>query len=222
MTEADIDAVSAVRVQGWQAAYPGLMPQAYLDAMSVARDAAERRSRFGRRLPQACDLVAVREGAVAGWAALGPARDPDLSGISNTPGSPGVSDAPGAAPPAAEPPADRPAAGELFALYVTPGLIGTGIGRALLTAGLDRARAAGWETLCLWVVRGNTRARRFYERAGFVPDGAEEAYEVAGVSVPEVRYRRPVASGAGPSRRPPAPSAPPSPPSPPASARTSS
>ncbi|MFE7664939.1 GNAT family N-acetyltransferase [Streptomyces celluloflavus] len=214
MTEADIDAVSAVRVQGWQAAYPGLMPQAYLDAMSVARDAAERRSRFGRRLPQACDLVAVREGAVAGWAALGPARDPDLSG---TPDTPGVSDAP-----AAEPPADPPAAGELFALYVTPGLTGTGIGRALLTAGPDRARAAGWETLCLWVVRGNTRARRFYERAGFVPDGAEEAYEVAGVSVPEVRYRRPVASGAGPSHRPPAPSAPPSPPSPPASARTSS
>lgn len=213
MTEADIDAVSAVRVQGWQAAYPGLMPQAYLDAMSVARDAAERRSRFGRRLPQACDLVAVREGTVAGWAALGPARDPDLSGTPDTPGSPGVSDAPGVAP---------PAAGELFALYVTPGLTGTGIGRALLTAGLDRARAAGWETLCLWVVRGNTRARRFYERAGFVPDGAEEAYEVAGVSVPEVRYRRPVASGAGPSRRPPAPSAPPSPPSPPASARTSS
>ncbi|MFE5742012.1 GNAT family N-acetyltransferase [Streptomyces celluloflavus] len=213
MTEADIDAVSAVRVQGWQAAYTGLMPQAYLDAMSVARDAAERRSRFGRRLPQACDLVAVREGAVAGWAALGPARDPDLSGTPDTPDTPGVSDAPGVAP---------PAAGELFALYVTPGLIGTGIGRALLTAGLDRARAAGWETLCLWVVRGNTRARRFYERAGFVPDGAEEAYEVAGVNVPEVRYRRPVASGAGPSRRPPAPSAPLSPPSPPPSARTSS
>ncbi|WP_411142081.1 GNAT family N-acetyltransferase [Streptomyces sp. x-80] len=218
MTEADIDAVSAVRVQGWQAAYTGLMPQAYLDAMSVARDAAERRSRFGRRLPQACDLVAVRDGTVAGWAALGPARDPDVSGTPGTPVTPVISGTPGAAPP----PADRPTAGELFALYVTPGLIGTGIGRALLTAGLDRARAAGWETLRLWVVRGNTRARRFYERAGFVPDGAEEAYEVAGVSVPEVRYRRPVAPGAGPSRRPPTPSAPPSPPSPPASARTSS
>ncbi len=62
MTEADIDAVSAVRVQGWQAAYPGLMPQAYLDAMSVARDAAERRSRFGRRGA----AVAVRTPSAAG------------------------------------------------------------------------------------------------------------------------------------------------------------
>jgi RimJ/RimL family protein N-acetyltransferase len=42
----------------------------------------------------------------------------------------------------------------------------------------------------LWVVAGNARARSFYERAGFAPDGAEEPYEVAGVPVPEVRYAR--------------------------------
>lgn len=147
MTEADIEAVSAVRVHGWQTAYRGLMPQAYLDAMSVTADAEQRRSRFARRSPEVSDLVAERNGDVVGWACVGPARDPDI------------------APGAAELPAPRPTAGELLALYVTPTLIGTGIGHTLLTACTTRARAHGFHTLYLWVVRGNTRAQRFYERA---------------------------------------------------------
>ncbi|MGX1851880.1 N-acetyltransferase family protein [Streptomyces sp. NPDC055299] len=172
MTAADVDAVSAVRVRGWQHAYRGLMPQAYLDAMSVAADAGRRRAWFGRRTTEVSDLVAERDGEVIGWASVGPARDPDI------------------APGAEELPAPRPTAGELLALYVAPDLIGTGVGRALLAAGTADARAKGFDTLYLWVVRGNTLARRFYERAGFVPDGAEESHEVGGRSVPELRYRR--------------------------------
>lgn len=177
MTEADIDAVAAVRVRGWQAAYRGLIPQPHLDAMSVAADAERRRSWFGRRSPQMSDQVAERDGEVVGWACVGPARDPDI------------------APDPDELPAPRPTAGELYALYVQPGLIGTGVGRALMTAATARARATGFHPLYLWVLRDNTHARRFYERAGFVPDGAEEAYEVAGSSVPEVRYWRPLPPG---------------------------
>jgi RimJ/RimL family protein N-acetyltransferase len=40
------------------------------------------------------------------------------------------------------------------------------------------------------VLKENVRARRFYERAGFRPDDAEEPFEVEGVAVPEVRYAR--------------------------------
>ncbi|MEU9122262.1 GNAT family N-acetyltransferase [Streptomyces sp. NPDC048506] len=177
MTGADIDAVAAVRVHGWQAAYRGLMPQAYLDAMSVAEDAERQRSRFGRRPPEVSDLVAERDGGIIGWISVGPARDRDL--------------APG---PTAPPTADR-LAGEVYALYLAPGVIGTGVGRSLLAAGTARAGASGFRALYLWVLRGNARGRRFYERAGFVPDGAEEAYEVGGSSVPEVRYWRPLGPG---------------------------
>ncbi|WP_241777919.1 GNAT family N-acetyltransferase, partial [Streptomyces sp. CT34] len=122
--------------------------------------------------------VAERAGEVVGWVALGPARDADI------------------APEGGGPSGSRLPVGELPALYVEPGLIGTGVGRELLAAGTDRARASGFGTLCLWVVRGDLRARRFYERAGFVPDGAAEAYEVGGRSVPELRYRRPPPSPA--------------------------
>jgi RimJ/RimL family protein N-acetyltransferase len=41
----------------------------------------------------------------------------------------------------------------------------------------------------LWVLRDNTRARRFYERAGFAPDGATDVLDRLG-GVTEVRYRR--------------------------------
>lgn len=140
MGEADIEAVSAVRVRGWQAAYRGLMPQTYLDGMSVAADAERRRSWFGRRSPEVVDLVAESAGEVVGWASVGPARDPDV------------------APGAEELPDPRPTAGELFALYVAPERIGTGVGRALLAAGTDRARQSGYRALYLWVVRGNARA----------------------------------------------------------------
>jgi len=41
----------------------------------------------------------------------------------------------------------------------------------------------------LWVLRDNSRARRFYERAGFAPDGVTDVLERLG-GVTEVRYRR--------------------------------
>jgi GNAT superfamily N-acetyltransferase len=49
-------------------------------------------------------------------------------------------------------------------LYVEPEAIGTGVGRALLDA-VKAERPAG---LSLYVFARNTRARRFYEAAGFV------------------------------------------------------
>ncbi len=44
MTEAGIDAVSAIRVRGRQTAYAGIVPQPYLDGMTVEDDARERRA----------------------------------------------------------------------------------------------------------------------------------------------------------------------------------
>jgi hypothetical protein len=46
--------------------------------------------------------------------------------------------------------------------------------------------------LLLWVLRDNARARRFYERAGYVCDGATQADDYDGVTAVEVRCRRPV------------------------------
>lgn len=68
--------------------------------------------------------------------------------------------------------------------------MGSGIGRLLLDAVHAHAHADGFRLMLLWVLTDNTRARRFYERAGYIADGAVQADDYDGVSVPEVRYRR--------------------------------
>lgn len=60
---------------------------------------------------------------------------------------------------------------ELYAIYVDPGWWSTGIGRSLMDEVLAATRAGRYERIGLWVLEKNARARRFYERAGFEPDG---------------------------------------------------
>ncbi len=165
MALADCERVSRIRVRGWQSAYAGLVPQPYLDAMDTAEDAERRRATFARAAEGVVNLVAEDDdGRVVGWAAHGPYRDGEL----------------------------RTADAELYALYVDTGRFGAGVGRALLGEAVRRCGAAGHPRMLLWVLRGNARARRFYERSGFLADGAEESFEVRGVAVPEVRYARPL------------------------------
>jgi hypothetical protein len=42
----------------------------------------------------------------------------------------------------------------------------------------------------LWVLDANERARRFYERTGWAPDGADLTDDSRGFTIREVRYRR--------------------------------
>ncbi|MEV7543588.1 GNAT family N-acetyltransferase [Streptomyces sp. NPDC089915] len=163
MDGADVGAVSEIRVRGWQAAYAGLVPQEYLDAMSVEEDAARRGQWFSRPERTSRDLVAVGERGPVGWISYGPWR--------------------GEAPAA-------PGAGEVYALYAAPELIGTGIGRRLLDEAHARMRGEGFEASALWVLAGNERARRFYERAGYRADGEAQDDPYDGIVLTELRYLR--------------------------------
>lgn len=62
-----------------------------------------------------------------------------------------------------------PAHGEIYALYVLAAYQGKGVGRALADAALERL--SGYSKIALWVLEGNARAIRFYERYGFRCDG---------------------------------------------------
>jgi ribosomal protein S18 acetylase RimI-like enzyme len=77
--------------------------------------------------------------------------------------------------------------GELYAIYVLPEAWGSGAGPALMEAARDRL-AERFSSAILWVLEDNPRARRFYEREGWVADGYRTDV-VRGVEVPEVRYR---------------------------------
>src|SRR5690348_16422996 len=78
MDLADCDRVSEIRIRGWQHAYRGLMPQAYLGGLDVAADAERRRARFAQGDGSVVNLVAERAGEVLGWAAFGPYRDGEV------------------------------------------------------------------------------------------------------------------------------------------------
>jgi len=67
---------------------------------------------------------------------------------------------------------------EIITLGVVPKR--QGIGRALLTAGLARARAAGVQTIHLEVAASNTAARALYESFGFTQTRMRQNYYIHG------------------------------------------
>ncbi len=79
--------------------------------------------------------------------------------------------------------AEAPGIGEVFALYVLPEYHGKGVGLSLMKAGIRQL--AAYDEICLWVLKENARAIRFYEKCGFVPDGAEKYSEI--ISAAEIR-----------------------------------
>jgi RimJ/RimL family protein N-acetyltransferase len=64
--------------------------------------------------------------------------------------------------------------GEVFGMYVAREHAGRGVGQALMTACIGRAKeTAGLEQLRLTVTETNARAKSFYESAGFRSFGVE-------------------------------------------------
>jgi GNAT superfamily N-acetyltransferase len=156
----DAEAVERLRLAGWQTAYRGIMSDGYLD--SLVSDVARRR-RHIEDLPEGItDLVAAADGAVVGWIAAGPSRDPARSG---------------------------PRYGEIFACYVHPDWWRKGVGRLLMGRAVEVLTEAGRDDITLWVLEANERARCFYAQFGFEPDGARKMWD-RGETAPEVRLRR--------------------------------
>jgi GNAT superfamily N-acetyltransferase len=163
-TPEDAPALAAVEVATWQAAYRGLMPDAYLDRLSrevkaeiwglnLLKHQHTRRKRV---------LVAVQDDEIIGFTRLGPAEDTGTVGL-------------------------------VSLLYVLPEHWGCGVGKALMEAAMQQLRELGMDQAVLWVLRDNLRARRFYESLGWRPDGRTSAENYGGVELEALCYRRTVA-----------------------------
>ena len=69
-------------------------------------------------------------------------------------------------------------AGEVYAIYLLSDYYGQGIGTRLMSAALREM--LGCDTFVVWVLKGNERAIRFYERLGFCFDGTSQVLDLGG------------------------------------------
>ena len=163
----DSEAIVRVRRASWIAAYSGIIAPGIIDRALAAGGRAIAPPPWRRTLV----ALAGTPRAVVGYAGFGPERSmvsPSLTPLTQA-GLDGE-------------------AGELYALYVTPDWWSEGIGRSLMDAVLAALRD-DYQRVVLWVLADNTRARRFYGKVGFAPDGAANEMPALG-GVVEVRYAR--------------------------------
>jgi len=157
----DATAIGAVHVRAWQIGYRGIMPDSYLDGLSARERARMWAEQLAKPPSDRVLFVAEREGTIVGFAGGGPARRPLEKGLF-----------------------------ELYLLNVDPAHWMGGAGSALLEAFTAWAVEQGAHDLVLWVVMDNARARGFYERRGWAPDGTIEENDVLGAHVRECRYHK--------------------------------
>jgi GNAT superfamily N-acetyltransferase len=154
--------IARVHVAAWQAGYRGLLPPAFLAGLSVERRADRWAVTLGQTSGASTTLVAARGTDLLGFASVGPSRDEDA----------------------------EPSTAELWAIYAAPEHWGTGVGHQLHEAALDVVRGSGATQATLWVLHGNDRAVRFYERHGWLADGSAKTDWRDDVRLDELRYRR--------------------------------
>lgn len=155
---ADAPLLAAMHAASWQATYRALLPAAFLE-----REVDAERSAYWRARMEAPGgerrLVLIAE--LASGAAVG------FVCVERQPGSPwGVL---------------------LDNLHALPAHQGIGVGKRLMRAAQDWARAQGETQLYLYVLDGNTPAIAFYERQGWTYSGSEPD-RMGGIDITALRY----------------------------------
>jgi ribosomal protein S18 acetylase RimI-like enzyme len=163
-TREDAAGIARVRGEGWRTAYAGIIAAEILDAIDESADTARFAGRIGTE-PDVHLLVAELDGEVVGFCTYGPDRDEPSSGR-----------------------------GEIYALYVSPGVWRSGAGTILIQAAVSDCRDRGITEIRLWTLTDNSQARDFYARRGFLADGTERGVPgllgTDGQDAREVRYVR--------------------------------
>jgi len=163
-SKADAAAIGRVRVETWQAAYAGLLPDSLLAAMSDVRQSAW----WSRLLADPGEARGVfvaddEEMGVVGFGSCGPVRDPP-EGLDGR----------------------EIRVGEVYTLYVEPDFQNQGLGRRLLDALFRQLRADGCDIAVLWMLADNP-SRFFYEGLGGERIG-HRVDTMAGVDVEELAF----------------------------------
>lgn len=160
----DAAAIALIHVRTWQAAYRGQLPEHFLTSLDA--EIQQRTARWEGSIANAASrrhaqLVAQDGEKVVGFVTFGPSEDEPVD----------------------------PQVGQVYAIYVDAGHWDRGHGRELFAAAVGGLTDSGFDAATLWVLESNKRARRFYETAGWIADGATKTERRGDVVLQEVRYR---------------------------------
>lgn len=154
----DAEGIARVHVQSWQETYRGMVPDHFLNGLSIPRQ----KDRWVGSLSDPTNLyhhvfVAEENGEIVGFANYGFPQQPDDEFD-----------------------------GELYAIYLLKSAQGHGNGRMLFTEAARGLLALGSSSMLVWVLKDNP-ARGFYERIGGV-HVREKNIEIGGKQLEEVAY----------------------------------
>ena len=167
-TLADVDELARINVDTWRATYDGLMPPERLD-MDIEDYRRSWIDNVTKGRPGVGFWLVEDDAGVAGYAVAGRYRVQQD----------------------ADPDEDVRGLGELYAIYVDPPRQGRGLGLMLHHAAVAGLRR-DYREAAVWALAANTASLRWYERQGWVADGATSLFEAAGEYLPEVRLRLPL------------------------------
>ena len=149
--QSDCDGIGKVYFESWKIAYQNLLPQTYLDSLTVENCTPDKVSEN--------DIVLVGHDNVLGVCHISQARS-----------------------------RDKKVWGEIVAIYLLPEIWRNGAGSELLQYSLGKLKKNRFKNICLWVLKDNIKARKFYEKNGFQLSRNERDVEIAGCEVREVEY----------------------------------
>ncbi|MCI5061258.1 MAG: GNAT family N-acetyltransferase [Alphaproteobacteria bacterium] len=139
-TTDDIPDIAAIHIAGWQASYTGLMDQDYLDSFTIPKRIKDWQGRF----EETQNVIMYKDGVAAGFTSFGPLKNPP-------PGSSKI----------------RPLySSEIYAIYLMPEFHRQGLGTKLFKGTVEFLKEQKHQSLCLWGLEANKRARAFYEHLG--------------------------------------------------------
>ena len=156
----DAGEYTACHIACWQSAYRGIVPDEYLDGMNAELEERTEKRRQYIIDPDREDYCVMLDDKMIGFLVYGKGRDEDKAD-----------------------------SGEVCGIYLRGEYWDRGYGSRMMKFAIEGLKRAGYREAFLWVLEENARAKKFYEKHGFAPDGASKTIEL-GKPLIELRYMR--------------------------------
>lgn len=159
-TISDAEGIALIHISTWQCAYRGIVPDDFLDVMSLEAKTEGWRKQLSNPKEREYVYVAENDKNIVGWCVVGKSRDDDADAKT----------------------------GELHGIYVAPEYMGRGVGTALMETAIDVLKHDGYSQATLWTLTANTKTRMWYEKKGWKVEGKTKAEERRGTILNQIRY----------------------------------